>query len=98
MAEVYDILLDDDLDLAPAKNGDFAVGESTGQHQNLLLLSEKGMWRQHPLTGVGIASALLDDSPGAIKREILKEFELDGMRVKKVRISPQNINVAAEYE
>lgn len=61
MAKVYDILLDETGDLA-IKNGDLVIGESTLQHQRILLLATKGGFKQHPTTGVDIQSYLLDDS------------------------------------
>jgi hypothetical protein len=84
-----DILLDGDFDLAFV-DGDFAIGESTRQHQNLILISEPGEWREFPTVGVGIRSKLLGDNPGEVVSEIKRQFEGDGMRVTTVRgrISP----------
>jgi hypothetical protein len=47
-----DILLDDNNDLR-IENGDFVVGDSTKQHQKLLLMLSKGDTRQFALDGVG---------------------------------------------
>ena len=41
---VCDLLLDDDLDMC-VKGGDLAIGESTVQHQALLLFANQGEWR-----------------------------------------------------
>ena len=42
-----DIRLDDDLDLV-FKDGDFAISESSIQHQKLLILSDKGEFKESP--------------------------------------------------
>jgi hypothetical protein len=78
--------------------GDFVVGESTRQHQELLLLIEKGELRQYPLSGVGIRSQLLDENPAAVRAEIKRQFELDGMKVLEVSGSGLTIKTEAIYE
>lgn len=79
-----DILLDDDFDLL-FEDGDLVIGESTRQHQQLLLLSAKGEIREFPTRGVGIYDWTLDDSPGDLNSEIKRQFELDGMTVQQVK-------------
>lgn len=85
----YDILLDGDFDLAFV-DGDLSIGGSTRQHQNLILVSEPGEWREFPTCGVGIHSKLLGDNPGVVVSEIKRQFERDGMTVTLVKgkISP----------
>lgn len=78
-----DILLDSDFDLAFV-DGDFAIGESTRQHQQLILLSEPGEWREFPTCGVGMYSKLLGDNPGEVLGIIKRQFEQDGMTVLQV--------------
>lgn len=90
-----DIIL---TDFAPKiADGDFVLSESTRQHQELLLLIEKGELRQFPLSGVGIRTQLLDENPAAVRAEIKRQFELDGMRVMSVSGSGIKINVEAVY-
>lgn len=92
-----DYLHDQNFDLL-IKTGDFIVGESTAQHQRLLLLAEKGEWRQYPKTGVGIGSFLDDDEPGDLFSEIRKQFDADGMTVNSVRIFEDGkMNIDAKY-
>lgn len=92
-----DILLDEHLDLE-FKSGDFIIGESTGQHQKTLLLSEKGEWKEHPQRGVGARRFLEDHKPDNLAREIRQEFAADGMRVNSVQIKENlEINVEAFY-
>lgn len=92
-----DVLLDDEFDLL-IKNGDLVIGESTYQHQQLLLLAEKGEIREFPTRGVGIRTWLLDDQAGNLNGAIKREFEADGMRVESVNTRGGNINVVANYD
>ena len=92
-----DYLLDNDYDLR-IENGDFVVGESTNQHQDLLMILEKGELRQFPATGVGIKRFLNDDNMGDLYGEIIKQFEADGMKVKSLVIgSSGKVTIDAEY-
>ncbi len=98
----YDILLDGDFDLAFV-DGDFAIGESTRQHQNLILISEPGEWREFPTCGVGMQSRLLGDNPGEVLGIIKRQFEADGMKVLQVNGKAKAgsltaINVEAIYQ
>lgn len=74
-----------DYDLATA-NGDFVKAESTVQHMNLLTVSNRGDWRQYPLTGIGIINFLLDDTIGDLYKEIKSQYESDGMVVDKLNV------------
>lgn len=91
-----DILLDDDFDLKIV-NGDFATGEATTQHQQILLLANKGEIRQFPAFGIGIMEWLLDDQSGNLNGAIKREFEADGMKVESVNVRNGKINVKANY-
>lgn len=95
--EIYDLLLDDDLDLSLA-DGDFATGEATKQSQTLLLLTNKGEWKQHPQRGVGVVGYLETGDMSALAREVRSDFTADGMRVENVRVVGTNLNVEAWYE
>ena len=92
-----DILLTSDFELATA-NGDLVTGESTRQHQQLLILIEKGGLREFPTRCVGAQSWLNDDVPfgdfnGAVKRE----FEADGMKVLRANGTGFNLQIEAVY-
>lgn len=91
-----DILL---ADFAPRiQDGDLVIGESTRQHQEILLLVEKGELRQHPLSGVGIRNEMLDDNPAAVRAEVKRQFELDGMRILELKGSAARLNIEAVYD
>ncbi|GGG33438.1 oxidase [Hymenobacter glacieicola] len=86
---VFDVLLNADYDLE-IRGGDFVIGESTEQHQALLLYTNKGEWRQAPEVGIGIVEMLLDDASGVgIASEIQQQLELDGQQIMALRLSPQ---------
>lgn len=79
-----DVLLDNSLDLVFV-DGDLVHGESTRQHQKLLLLTAKGEIREFPTVGVGVQDWTLDNNPGDLNGEIKRQFEQDGMLVQQVK-------------
>ena len=89
-----DILLDDKLDLR-IENGDFVVDESTYQHQQLLLMMEKGELKNFPTTGVASKRYLESGNPSNYAREIRQEFIADGMKVNEINIS-ENLEITVE--
>ena len=91
-----DILLDEEFDLK-VKGGDFVIGESTQQHQQCLLLAEKGSYKQYPAVGVGIATFLKDEDPGDLLREIRIQFSKDGMNVDKLGFENGKLRIDASY-
>ncbi len=91
-----DFLLDIDNDLQCA-NGDFVTGESTVQHQNLLLISSKGAWKENPTVGVGAAGFLKDEDVNGLLAEIKQEFEKDGMKVNNIEYRNDKITTDANY-
>lgn len=80
-----DYLLDENDDLLIA-DGDFVKGESTKQHQSLLVRLKKGELRQFPKTGVGIEDFLQDENPGDAHVEIQRQLEADGMVVRDIQL------------
>lgn len=91
-----DIILDEDFDLL-FQSGDLVMGESTQQHQELLLLTAKGEIREFPTRGVHLRSWLQDDIGGDLNGAIKREFETDGMTVKSIRVVQGKVNVKANY-
>ena len=80
---MIDILLDTNNDLLIVNN-DFVIGESSGQHQELLLITEKGQIKEKPEATVGVIDYINDDEIEDMKFEIRKKFEDDGMDFKKI--------------
>lgn len=92
-----DILLDENL--APVvEDGDFAIGDSTYQNQMLLLVSDKGEFKQHPMRGVGLSRYLESSDSEGLAREINTEFRMDGMTVNKVKVNIPDVQIDAYYE
>lgn len=98
MAEVYDYLEEVSGDLI-MRDGDFALGESTAQHQKDLLISDKGQYKAFPTVGVGIEGWLNDDvNLIELEKAVINEFESDGMRVGQINIREiDNAIINAEY-
>lgn len=91
-----DILLDSDGDLLIV-DGDLVIGESTIQHQQLLLSTNKGEWKQSPKVGIGLQDFLNDDSVNGIMNEINYQFTQDGMKVNSINIVNEQLNIEALY-
>ena len=80
------------------RDGDFVIGESTAQHQNDLLMSEEGAYKQAPTIGVGLLGYLEDDGPENLMRKIRHEFHGDGMNIEKLVMDEVGkLNIEAEY-
>lgn len=80
-------------------DGDWEDGEPTRQHQELLLLTHTGHWRQSPRVGVGLLGFLNSEDPTEAMRAIRQQFTRDGMRIRKLQPDGETIlKVTAEYE
>ncbi len=92
-----DFILSDSLELK-IENGDFVVSESTYQHQQMLILSEKGDFKQYPTVGVGSKRFLESEKPDDYAREIRQEFIADKMKVRSINIARDlQITIDANY-
>lgn len=102
MADILDLLLDETGDLL-IENGDFVIDESTAQHMDLLLLSNKGEWRHSPSVGVGLRTFL--NSPfgpvqrAGLQREIQIQLEADGAEINTLSIDATGeMELSAQYK
>lgn len=94
---MIDYKLTHDGDLA-IENGDFPLVDATENHQQHIMIAEKGEYKQYPEIGVGINSFINDENPRKILTDIKRNFKYDGMNVKKVTFTPNgNISVDASY-
>lgn len=93
-----DYLRDYDTGHRVIRNGDFAWGDSTQQHQRSLLMAHQGEYKQSPLVGLGLRNYLDDESPDDLMREIRKQFVQDGMTVNSLQITASGVSVNAYYE
>lgn len=72
-------------------SSDFTIVESTSQHQQELLLTGKGDWKENPLAGVGIDEYFDDEGAQNIIRAIAQQFMADGMEVLDLNPNPNSI-------
>ncbi|WP_372747045.1 oxidase [Lutibacter sp.] len=94
---MQDILVDDSGNLR-IENGDFVIGSSTLQHQNHIIIAEKGEYKETPEIGVGVLTELLNENTRELLTKIRRNFEYDGMTVNKLNIATNgNILIDAEY-
>ncbi|TKT89468.1 hypothetical protein [Dyadobacter frigoris] len=93
-----DFQLDENGDLV-ISGSDFAVTESTLQHQSDIILSAKGWWKHSPSLGVNLQSYVNENgtAPGLV-RAISQELERDGMTVDSVAIGTDGIKIEAKYQ
>lgn len=92
-----DFLLDQDGDLS-FKDGDLEIGYSDNQHQEHILLANKGEFREFPELGVGIHKMLDDDEYLDALIEIKKNLQYDGMKINNVKFEENgNLTIDGKY-
>jgi len=92
-----DLIIDENFQVA-VNNGDFVVDVSDEQQQNLLLICDKGDFKESPTVCVGVQRWLNDDEPEDLLAEIKKEFQRDGMTVNNLILTDDKIlDVDAHY-
>ncbi len=97
MKQMIDYAQDDTDDLVMT-NGDFVLTESTQQHQEDLLLCDKGDYKINPTTCVGAFSYLDDENIQGLARAAGIEFTKDGMQVDSIVLAQNGIlNIDANY-
>lgn len=78
--------------------GDLQTGFADEQNQRVLLVSEKGAFKQFPGVGVGLFSFLENDDPAALFSEIRRQFTADGMAINRMTyLGAGKINIDASY-
>lgn len=95
---MIDILKDDTGDLR-IKNDDIVLGLSDQQHQEDLILDDKGSIKEFPDAGVGAIKFLEAEDPASFLREINTQFAADGMDVKRIGFDATGkLNIEAPYK
>lgn len=85
MAKATDILLDDDMDYQISSTGDFTIGESDQQSAILVLNTNQGSWKFHPICGMGISKYEGSSGTQAVmKREMSVQLQADGFKIKSI--------------
>jgi len=77
---------------------DLVVGDVTLQNQALILVSQKGEWKERPMVGCGIEDITNDEDADSWKREIREQLIREGMKVSGIKINEENIEIDADYE
>lgn len=85
-----DIALDTEEDLAMTA-GDFTAAESTAQHQQQLILCNKGDYKQDPTLCAGTFTYMDDEQLQGLVRAISIAFLKDGMDVKNISLGKDGI-------
>ena len=86
MAKAKDIILDDDMEYV-ITNGDFTISESDQQSVILVLNTNQGSWKFHPLCGMGISKYIGSSNSQAImKREMSVQLQADGYKINSIII------------
>jgi hypothetical protein len=88
--QMTDIFLDTDEDLFIV-GGDLSAAECTAQHQEMLLLNNKGDFKENPTVCVGAVAYFDDEHFQGLIRAISIEFTRDGMEVEGVAVSGDGI-------
>lgn len=83
------------------KDGDFLVDYADEQHIESILVANKGDFKQHPLTGVGIKdylnAPLSRTTLTSLEKQIRLQLKADGFEVEKAEMeSNGDINIIAE--
>ncbi len=73
------------------------IGDILAQNQAVILTMNKGELKERPELGVGINDMLLDHDPLYWRTIIREALELDGQKVKEVKITSSNIYIDSTY-
>lgn len=93
---MIDVLIDYD-NKTMFKDGDLNVGTCDEQNKRLLLVSEKGSFKEFPASCVGLTTFLENEDISGLLREVRAQFGADGMTVKSVDYSDGKLTVDASY-
>lgn len=92
------ILLDGDLKFIVV-NGSLAIGKIDKQAQKILMLSNKGEFKENPTRGVGAIRYIETADPQGLAREIRTDFKSDGMTVNTIKVTDDfQTEIDAYYE
>jgi hypothetical protein len=96
---MQDLLINTDGDLI-YKDNDIVIGFSDFQHQEDLLIIQKGELKETPDCGVGIENFLNDGDIDGMLSEVKSQFTKDGMEVNKLKYDEAtgNLNYDANYK
>lgn len=79
-----------DIDLTA---GSITVGDTSIQEEALVLLTQRGEWKEYPLIGVGLADMVGDEDVRYWKREITENLARVGIKIKGVIIKNEQVEI-----
>ena len=79
-----------DIDLTA---GSITVGDTSIQEEALVLLTQRGEWKEYPLMGVGLADMVGDEDVRYWKREITENLARVGIKIKGVIINNEQVEI-----
>lgn len=81
------------------ENGDFSIGRSDEQHQQHIILANKGEYKEFPELGVGIVQMLNDDNYTGMLIETKRNLEYDGMAIDNIAFTEDGkLNIDGKYK
>lgn len=93
----YDIAVDVQRDASGLISSGLVLGDILHQNQALILVLHKGDLKSDVSVGVGIDRMLLDNERLTWTREIREQLEMDGQKVKDVKVTDKTIKIDASY-
>jgi hypothetical protein len=78
-----DILLNSEFDL-DIQDGDFVIGRSDEQQQEILMLATPGDFKQSPEVGIDLISFINESEIEKMVDAVREQFTYDGMKVSNV--------------
>lgn len=79
-----------DLEL---NDGSMATGDTKFQEEYLVLATQRGEWKEHPLVGAGVADMAGDEDLRFWKREITENLARVGIKIKGVSLNNGQLEI-----
>jgi hypothetical protein len=73
------------------------VGDVTVQNQAVILLAQKGEFKEYPVVGIGINDICNDSDFRLWKREITEQIEKDGQQISRLELNEKGLILEAKY-
>ena len=73
------------------------VGNTLYQNQAVILTAKRGEIKEYPAFGIGIEEMLNDNEFSLWQSRIVRDMELDGMKVLRLEINEKGIDLNAIY-
>jgi hypothetical protein len=76
----------------------FTVGNTLYQNQYMILVAQKGEFKENPTLGCGISDIANDDNFNQWQKDIRDEFAKDDMTVSTLSLSSEGMSLTAKYK